>query len=262
MKKFVLLIVVLFSVFLAVGCMSNKEIRIPKVEKSVSTIDKDLTKEKQKTDLSNDISVEPESEYKNKTDNDVQDISSFIPKGWEVLKKYGGELAIAKGDLNKDGIIDKAFVIEQSNQSEYASPRNLLIVFGNKDNTYTLSIRAEKAILLANEGGTFGDPFEDIVIDRGSVLLKFMGGSSRWHRYFRFRYQDNGWYLIGFTEGSYESIGDSMYCLEDDYNLITGDYIGEKLEDGKIKTIKKNIGKKQLLNLKDFIADEYDVQSQ
>ncbi|SHK66309.1 SadB/YajI family lipoprotein [Tepidibacter formicigenes] len=58
MKKFVLLIVVLFSVFLAVGCMSNKEIRIPQVEKSVSTIDKDLTKEKQETDLSNDISKE------------------------------------------------------------------------------------------------------------------------------------------------------------------------------------------------------------
>ncbi|QEK11610.1 hypothetical protein FQB35_04110 [Crassaminicella thermophila] len=261
MKKFVLLIVVLFSVFLAVECMNKNEMHIPQFEKSVLTTDKDLTKEKQETDLSNDISIEPESGTKNKMDNDLQDISSFIPKGWEVLKKYD-ELAIAEGDLNKDGIMDKAFVIEQNNQSEYASPRNLLIVFGNKDNTYTLSIRAEKAILLANEGGSFGDPFEDIAIDRGSVLIKFMGGSSRWHRYFRFRYQDNGWYLIGFTEGSYESIGDSMDCLEDDYNLITGDYIGEKLEDGKIKTIKKNIGKKQLLNLKDFVADEYDMQPQ
>ncbi|MCT4620108.1 MAG: hypothetical protein N4A62_12040 [Marinisporobacter sp.] len=260
MKKFVLLIVLLSSVFWAVGCANKNEMCISQVEKSVSTIDKDLTKEKQEIDLNSDSSIEPESETKNKIDNDVQDIEPFIPKGWEALKKCDGELAIAEGDLNKDGVMDKAFVIEQNNQSEYAPPRNLLIAFGNKDNTYKLSIRAEKAILLANEGGTFGDPFEDIVIDRGSVLIKFMGGASRWHRYFRFRYQDNGWYLIGFTEGSYESIGDSMDCLEDDYNLITGDYIGEKLEDGKIKTIKKNIGKKQLLNLKDFVADEYDMQ--
>lgn len=51
-----------------------------------------------------------------------------------------------------------------------------------------------------------------------------------------------------------------MECLQNDYNLITGDYIGDKLEDGKIKTIKKNIGKKQLLNLNDFVADEYSIQ--
>lgn len=251
MKKFVLLILVLVSVFLVAGCMNKDEMCIQQVEDSASIND---------NDLSNDISVEPQNGDKDKRDNAVQDISEFAPEGWEVLKKYD-ELAIAEGDLNKDGILDKAFVIEQNNQSECAPPRNLLIAFGNEDNTYELSIMAEKAILLADEGGTFGDPFEDIIIDRGSVVLKFIGGSrSRWHRYFRFRYQDNVWYLIGFTEGAYDTMGDeSMVCLQDDYNLITGDYIGEKLEDGKVITIKENIGKKQLLNLKDFVADEYSV---
>lgn len=52
-----------------------------------------------------------------------------------------------------------------------------------------------------------------------------------------------------------------MERLQDDYNLITGDYIGERAEDGKIKTIEKNIGKKSLLNLNDFIASEYSIQS-
>lgn len=249
----------MFSVFSAVGCTSKNEIHIPQVEKTISNTDKALNKEKQKVEVINDNNVESESDIKNEVHNDVQDIATFIPEGWEVLKKYD-ELAIVEGDLNKDGIMDKAFVIEQSNSSENVPPRNLLIVFGNKDNTYTLSIKAEKAILLANEGGPFGDPFQDIMIDRGSVLLKFFGGSSRWHRYFRFRYQDNGWYLIGFTEGSYESIGDSMDCLEDDYNLITGDYVGESLVDGKIKTIKKKIVTKQLLNLTNFAANEYHIQ--
>ncbi len=194
--------------------------------------------------------------------NEFEDISSFIPRDWEILKQ-GDESAIAEGDLNKDGIIDKAFVVTEktkNNSSDYAAQRNLIIVFGNPDGSYELSITAKNAVLLANEGGTFGDPFDGIAIDRGSVLLKFMGGSVRWSRCFRFRYQDSGWYLIGFTESSYEPVGDSMEVLQDDYNLITGDYIGDKLENGEIKTVKKNIGKKQLLNLNDFIADEYNIQ--
>lgn len=206
--------------------------------------------------------IEAASEYENEANNEIQDISSFIPRDWEILKQ-GDELAIVEGDLNKDGIIDKAFVItekEKNNSSDYIAQRNLIIVFGNSDGSYDLSITAKNAILHANEGGTFGDPFDGIAIDRGSVLLKFMGGSSRWSRYFRFRYQDSGWYLIGFTENAYESVGDSMVVLQDDYNLITGDYIGDELNNGKIITVEKNIGKKQLLNLNDFIANEYSVQ--
>ncbi|WP_432406231.1 hypothetical protein [Wukongibacter sp. M2B1] len=193
--------------------------------------------------------------------NNIQDIKSFIPKGWNVLKEYGGELAIAEGDLNKDGINDKAFVIENSNEHEYGRQRNLLIVFGNKDDTYTLSIRAEKAILLSNEGGNWGYSFKDISIDRGAVLVKYKGGYDNIrHRYFRFMYQDNHWYLIGFTEGLLKVIGNSVHCLQDDFNLITGDYIGKKLDNGKIKIVEKNIGKKQLLNLKDFVVNEYYIQ--
>ncbi len=200
------------------------------------------------------------SEYENAA-NKIEDIDLFIPQGWEILKQ-GDKLAIAEGDLNKDGITDKAFVVTEKGKEsspDYAASRNLIIVFGNSHGSYDLSITAENAILLAHEGGPFGDPFDGIIIDRGSVLLKFMGGSVRWDRCFRFRYQDGGWYLIGFTESRYESVGDAMEILQDDYNLITGDYIGDKLEDGEIKTVKKNIGKKHLLNLNDFIANEFSM---
>lgn len=193
---------------------------------------------------------------------EIKDIASFIPKGWEILKQ-GDESAIAEGDLNKDGIIDKAFIVtekEGNNSSDYAAQRNLIIVFGNSDGSYDLSITARNAILLANEGGTFGDPFNDIAIDEGFLLLKFMGGSARWERCFRFDYRDSDWFLIGFTESNYEPVGDSMEKLQHDYNLITGNYIGNKLENGEIKTVEKNIGKNQQLKLNDFIANEYSVQ--
>ena len=224
------------------------------------SVDGLATGKSQEANLSNNM--EAKSEYKNETNNEIVYIDSFIPNDWEILKQ-GDELAIAEGDINNDGIIDKAFVVtekEKNNSSDYTAQRNLIIVFGNTDGSYDLSITAKNAILLANEGGTFGDPFYGITIDSGSVILKFMGGSVRWGRCFRFRYQDNGWYLIGFTESSYESVGDSMELLQDDYNLITGDFIGDELENGKIKTIEKNIGKKQLLNLNDFIANEYSIQ--
>jgi hypothetical protein len=89
-----------------------------------------------------------------------------------------------------------------------------------------------------------------------------MGGyhDDTYYQYYRFRYQDNDWYLIGYTKVEYKSIDGSIYSLKDDYNLITGDYIGTKLENGKIKTIKKNIGKKQLVKLKDFVVNKYHIQ--
>jgi len=69
------------------------------------------------------------------------------------------------------------------------------VVFRQKDGSYELSLTSDKAILLANEGGAFGDPLEGVEISNGSVLLKFDGGSSYggsvwwWDNKYRFRYQ-------------------------------------------------------------------------
>ncbi|QZY53937.1 hypothetical protein [Crassaminicella profunda] len=259
MKRIPLLIVVLFSLIGLVGCINKNEISKMESDKQTSIETNVASKDKLSENLNSDVRVGTQSNTI--TENDVQDITSFIPKGWHILEKSDGQLASAEGDLNKDGIIDKVVVIEETNQMEYAPSRNLLIAFGNEDGTYTLSIKAEKAILLRNEGGPFGDPFDEIIIDRGSIMLKFFGGSSeRWYLKYRFRYQNNGWYLIGATEGGFVDVNDDMLNEEEDYNLLTGDYIIRKLEDGRIITIKGNRGKKQLLNLKDFIVDSYEKQ--
>jgi len=184
------------------------------------------------------------------------DIYELVPAGWSILEKYDGPV-IVEGDLNKDEVADKVFIIEQNGDNNEISQRNLLIAFGKKNGGYELSIEAEHAILNEDAGGTFGDPFDELKIDRGSILLKFMGGSSRWSKIFRFRYQDAGWYLIGFTKDSYESLDDQIISLTDDYNLITGECLHDVLEDGDIETIKKNIGIKPLVNLIDFVVDEY-----
>lgn len=262
MKRFVLLLIVLFSLLGAVGCMNQNDISKTDVDKPTSVPTTVVTENEPKENFNAHIKAETQSGTENKTDNNVQDISAFIPAGWHVLEKNGRELAAAEGDLNKDGIIDKAVVIESDTQPKESEdpggpPRALLIAFKNKDNTYSLSIKADNAIMLRDQGGPFGDPFEDIKIERGSILLKFYGGSStKWYYNYRFRFQDEGWFLIGATlGGSFTGTDEMVYVDEEDYNLLTGDYIIQKYDEkGELSTSKGNRGKRKLLNLKDFVA--------
>jgi hypothetical protein len=214
--------------------------------------------------------ISPSSVIENATDSleatnktkhpSVNDITSLIPNGWHVLEIVKGELVEAVGDLNNDGISDIVTVIEETSKTEEAPSRALIIAFGHKNKTYSLSIKAEKAILKSDEGGVWGDPFESVSIDRGSVLLSFYGGSiDRWYYLYRFRFQDNDWFLIGATLGNYYTGTTTQdNADEEDYNLLTGDYV-IKIQDeqGKSNTTKGNRGRKQLTKLKEFdVASE------
>ena len=183
------------------------------------------------------------------------DFDSVIPTGWTLLNPSGESSSLAEGDLNDDGLQDVAMVIEvQSTQVEFPK-RALLIAFGNEDKTYTLSTMAESAVLRKDQGGAWGDPFKSMVIDRGSVVLKHYGGSNwRWYHSYRFRYQDNDWYLIGATEGSYfTGTQTPENADEEDYNLLTGDYVIRKTdEEGNMTTSHGNRGRKELIRLENF----------
>ncbi|MCS7464774.1 hypothetical protein N0M98_32325 [Paenibacillus doosanensis] len=179
--------------------------------------------------------------------------TSLIPTGWHILVNREQPVK-ATGDLNNDGIQDVAMVIEKTVKSEKAPPRSLLIAFGNKDSTFSLSIIAENVVLPADAGGVFGDPFDSLTIDRGSVVVSDFGGSSsKWYNRYRFRFQDNDWYLIGATMGSSFPVKNEMGNDEDDYNLLTGDFISKRtIENGEVKITKGNRGKKKLVKLKEF----------
>jgi len=258
MKRFALISIILILLG-NVGCSneklnSNSDINNSEPIPTISVVENE-TKD----------TINPTKEAVNQIDNSskkAKDISTFIPQGWHILEKNDGKLAKVEGDLNKDSINDIAFVIEGNTQPEepdpemvWGPPRSLLIAFGKKDNTYSLSIKSDDSIMLREQGGVFGDPFDDIVIDRGSLLLKFYGGSNwRWYRNYRFRFQNEGWYLIGATFGSYYTGTTTMdNADEEDYNYLTGDYIIKKSDEkGKLITTKGNREKRELLNLKDF----------
>ncbi|WP_025695068.1 hypothetical protein [Paenibacillus durus] len=182
-------------------------------------------------------------------------MNSIIPEGWDIFERVKGEPVIVEGDLNKDNISDFATIIQKTLVNQTVSPRSLLIAFGNKDNTYSISIIADKVILKADEGGVWGDPFDSLIINRGSVIVSDYGGSNwRWYNKYRFRYQDNDWFLIGVTMGSYfTGITTIDKADEDDINLLTGDYIQRRTDEkGNTTTKKGNRGKKELIRLKEF----------
>ena len=154
-------------------------------------------------------------------------IMQFIPKGWHVLLK-------ATGDLNGDKLPDCALIIEydqdvhathgeQNAPADMHKPRIFLILFARKTNGYLLSVQSNDLIKCADEGGIFGDPLIEggIAIEHGAVLVHHYGGSAwRWDIKARFRFQHNGWYLIGLTDLFYWD-GNNKGTVYD-YNLMTG----------------------------------------
>lgn len=261
MSKAISLLIIL-SVCISISACGNKQdsdntsgLTEQMFNSAIKTSDKG--KEVSDNVLSENVSTGNEST--NKTGN----IYDLVPEGWHILEKVKGTPEKVEGDLNEDGISDIAAIIEEDSYDQNSPARALIIAFGSNDKTYTLSINAERAVLKADEGGVWGDPFESLSIDRGSVLLTFYGGSNwRWYSKYRFRFQDNGWYLIGATLGSYfTGTTTEDNADEEDYNLLTGDYIIKKAdENGKMITTKGNRGKKNLVNLKDFIANSEEKQ--
>lgn len=178
------------------------------------------------------------------------DFETLIPEGWTIK-------SLAEGDLNNDSLPDAAVVIEKVSTIDDLIHR-ALILFVQEDGEYKLSLKNDAAILRADEGGVWGDPFESLSIDNGTLVLRFYGGSNwRWYSQYQFNFQNDGWYLSRATLGSYfTGTTTSDAADEENYNLLTGAYIIKKAdENGRIITNEGNRGKRSLLNLNDFIAN-------
>ncbi|WP_019908823.1 hypothetical protein [Paenibacillus sp. HW567] len=230
-----------------VGCKEN-----PNSNEATNNSHIPIVEQKTTPSITPSTSISPGTD---KEALEVGNINSIIPAGWHILELIKGEPVIAEGDLNKDSIPDIATVIEKNVVDQTASPRSLLIAFGGKNDTYSISIIADNVILKADEGGVWGDPFDSLIIDRGSVLVSDYGGSNwRWYNKYRFRYQDNDWFLIGATMGSYFTGTTTIdKSDEDDINLLTGEFIQRRTDEkGNTTTKKGNRGKKELIRLQEF----------
>ncbi|KZE75117.1 hypothetical protein AV654_27615 [Paenibacillus elgii] len=212
--------------------------------------------------LTSDTQSKPQPEpQQTGSAQDIRNLSSLIPVGKSLSLLSNGQKAIARGDLNKDGMDDLAIIVEDPKDS--MTERDLILFFGNAAGAYEQSIYAKEAITCKDCGGVFGEPLEELFIKNNTLLFTFHGGSSdRWYSKYRFQYRDRDWVLIGYTGGSYHTM-DVYQGEEEDINLLTGDFILKKSDKkdpaGKlIETEKGKRPKRKLVKLSEFKGKIYD----
>lgn len=103
------------------------------------------------------------------------------------------------GDLDRDGIEEKVMVISLPDSSGKSMRRELRIYKkGARD--WHLWITSYKAVLPYPEGGSLGDPFEYIEIEKGILLIRQSGGNAwKWGQTDKYRFQHGTFELVDYS---------------------------------------------------------------
>lgn len=165
-----------------------------------------------------------------------------IPTGYTIL----GE---AIGDLDGDGLDEKAIVFDTERAAEMGTERELRI-YVDQEGVWSLWHTCVGPVLSSESGGLLGDPFESIEITGGNLLISHYGGSSdRWSYLHEFHYSDQNWFLVGATLISYRSC---EYSETYTYDLMKGtgfhSYQTEEC-NGNGETIHKEMGIEEYLTV-------------
>lgn len=143
-----------------------------------------------------------------------------IPENYTILDTVSG-------DLDKDGQneIVVAYNTNKDTGQVEGTPRELRI-YKLKDGEWELWQSSTQALYESREGGMMGDPFEQMEIKNGALLISQSGGSSwKWGHTDKYRFQNDAFYLIGYTSIAGKPC---EYWKEVDFNLLTGKMIVKK----------------------------------
>ncbi len=153
----------------------------------------------------------------------AKSVNAFVPKGWKILKDENGNAFIAKGDLNKDKLEDVAIIIEKDDKKNIKkndsfgpeelnlNPRVLLILFEEKDGTYSLVAKNDKGFIQSEgneETPTLMDTLSNISIKKNVLKITFnyfmsAGSWATSTEVYIFRFQNNVFELIGYESNAY-----------------------------------------------------------
>jgi hypothetical protein len=144
----------------------------------------------------------------------------FAPDGWEVR-------VVEKGDLNGDKIDDVVIVMTKPEIMENGvlveGKKNFLALAFGDGGQFKRTAFSDEAVLDTEEGGPFGDPFEGLKIENGTVIIyHYGGGGQRWSSAERYRWSQNRWMLIGKTYGTINILDLDEEGDAKDTNLSTG----------------------------------------
>ena len=130
------------------------------------------------------------------------------------------------GDLDNDNINELVVVYNTKTEKDYESVPRELIIYKLKNNKWIEWKKSRQALYGSQDGGMMGDPFEQIEIKNGILLISQSGGSSwKWGFTDKYRFQAGEFYLIGYTSSSGKLCNDWKNV---DFNLVTGKMIVNK----------------------------------
>jgi len=131
----------------------------------------------------------------------------------------------AIGDLNKDGLEDMAVLKQDTTNDNW--PYRLHIYFQDRAGKYSSVLSTDNAIIPPGPEGKkklrAGNAPADMTIANG--VLTISAEVARGYYQHKFRYQHNGFELIGFSAASSDSTGTMTIT---DFNLSTGGRIMRK----------------------------------
>jgi hypothetical protein len=138
----------------------------------------------------------------------------IVPKDWSLLD-------YKENDFNEDGLNDIVGVIEHQGSDEIMYPRILFIYFNN-GNGYSLNLMNPYLILNRDEGGIFGDPYEELSVGKNTFTTNAYGGSAwRWSENNTYEYKNGDWFLLSTECWSGYGPFETSYAF-DDYNSGKG----------------------------------------
>ncbi|HET9057452.1 MAG TPA: hypothetical protein VFN30_11470 [Chitinophagaceae bacterium] len=130
------------------------------------------------------------------------------------------------GDLDKDSINELVVAYNVGQESEIDGVPRELIIYKLENNNWIEWKKSMGALYGSRDGGMMGDPFGDIEIKNGILLISQDGGSSwKWSFTDKYRFQNGEFYLIGYTS-NYGKLCE--YWETVDFNLSTGKMIIKK----------------------------------
>jgi hypothetical protein len=163
-----------------------------------------------------------------------------------------------KGDLNKDNIIDKVLVYNDTINPE--SVYKIKIYFGDSSGGYNLFLESDNAITPRFPGAKnyddrfYGNLFNQIKIKNG--ILIFETDLTRGYYENKYRFQNNTFELIGYSSSEGDGRGS---VTSNDFNLSTGIHIEKtgSSNSNKDKIKKENIKITPLPT----IFEKFDIQN-
>ena len=201
-------------------------------------------------------------------------IKSFVPKGWKIILEN-------TGDLNKDGLADRAIVIENTDAKNLVTndglgqktlnlnPRVLLVLFRTKANSYWLAVNNFGFIPSENdeEATCLADPLMQeggIRIEEGLLKISYQYWLScgSWYvtnKDYTFRFQNQKFELIGYDDFSlHRSSGEQSstsinFSTKKISDITGGNEFNE--DENKPKTTWKFVKADKLLSLETLTED-------